>query len=695
MKKNSILLGVFSLFFLQSCNVFKTSTRGYIMTDSVKNIQKRIKKRKHDTIVLKDGVYRDVFFRFPKESANIILTAETPGGVVITGKSKIIVSGKKITIKDLLFYNVKGYENGKNRILILKDTDSCRITNCAFVDCGTPYTNQKIAAGGLIVYLDSNAKNNRIDHCFWEGSFGICLAIGYKPNHEASLNNSDRVNRNNTIDNCYVKNISEWADLNGKALNGNDPFMIGWDLPPYAPKSNNIVTHNLFENISSDSEIISVKLSNSTVSFNTLRNSPKTKFQSPQIIIRTGNNSVVKGNFFINTGAGLTVHGDNHEIFNNYIDSDYMGIYLPGGKINEYSYPGQNNCSIYNNTIVNTQFPFMFGKDNWTIKPGDKKNNRIINNIIYIDKKKLGDIYNKPIIFLDRDYKSANKIFWNNNTVFFTTKESYTTSKYQRFISQHKLTPNNINFINPNYFINENGLYELKANSKLISKNIGQQIIRDKQKTIDNLETKRDLIISTLDNTIRPLYSKDVGPKWITDYTNFKSELIDYWKEWKLDDAIIDNNPAVISTPHFNSSNSILQFDLTNALGIEIRYDSIINKYTISCQDNQPRFISIPIQDFNENPLKNINKKTVALIEKRIVKEVGCKDRIEVIGNGEKVEFRNNLNASMLVSSKKIFKVINGDKMLLDKNKNYFVRLEDIPTKNMKCLIKYIIKPHL
>ena len=702
--KRNILLVFLIVSISQSCSVLKRTSKGKITVNTVKEAQKIILKRRYDTIVLKDGVYQDILFKFPKNSSNIILTSETPGGAIITGKSKIIVSGHKIRIKNLLFYNIKGFKKGDNRVLTLKDADSCRISNCAFIDCGTPYENQIKASGGLVVYLEENAKNNRIDHCYWEGSLGVCLAIGYYPEFEPTNGNPDRVNRNNVIDSCYVNNISEWAELNGKALNGNDPFMIGWNLPPYATNSNTLLHHNLFENISSDSEIISVKMSNTTIAYNTFRNSPKTKYQSPQLFIRAGNNSIVKGNFFLDTGAGITIHGDGHQIFDNYIDSDYIGIHLPGGKVGEYSYPGQNNCYITNNTILNTQYPFMFGKGDWTIKPGEKLNNKIHNNIIFIDHKKLKKTYNKPIIFLDRGFNSAHNVNWKDNTIFTNIKSKHTLSKHKRFLVDYKLNSSNLEFINPDLEIGEDGLYQLNKNSELVRLNRG---VRKTQKEIspkNNINTidmgdKPILPLSQRNN--KPLEATDVGPTWIANYSNFKKELIFYWKKWRVEDAIIDHNTASIITPNFNSANSILQFDMSNTEGYTTTYDKENNKYYISCSENRPQIAQISIQDFNENDLKNTqNNATRALIEKWVVSDTNCFDSITVIGNNERVQFLNNRKAPMLLysNSKKPINLTDGQNIVLKKNQKYTVKLATPHTinkskKQRKCRVKYIIKP--
>ena len=59
-----------------------------------------------DVIVLKDGVWRDFQILFEAEGrANqpITLTAQTPGGVVLSGQSNLRLAGSQLVVSNLVF----------------------------------------------------------------------------------------------------------------------------------------------------------------------------------------------------------------------------------------------------------------------------------------------------------------------------------------------------------------------------------------------------------------------------------------------------------------------------------------------------------------------------------------------------------------------------------------------------------------
>src|SRR5690606_37698515 len=62
--------------------------------------------RPGDTIVLKDGVWRDFQILFEGEGLAgqpITLTAETPGGVVLSGQSSLRLAGRQLLVSNLVF----------------------------------------------------------------------------------------------------------------------------------------------------------------------------------------------------------------------------------------------------------------------------------------------------------------------------------------------------------------------------------------------------------------------------------------------------------------------------------------------------------------------------------------------------------------------------------------------------------------
>lgn len=59
-----------------------------------------------DVIVLKDGVWRDFQILFEAEGRAgqpITLTAQTPGGVVLSGQSNLRMAGRQLVVSNLIF----------------------------------------------------------------------------------------------------------------------------------------------------------------------------------------------------------------------------------------------------------------------------------------------------------------------------------------------------------------------------------------------------------------------------------------------------------------------------------------------------------------------------------------------------------------------------------------------------------------
>ena len=76
----------------------------------------------------------------------------------------------------------------------------------------------------------------------------------------------------------------------------------------------NVMEHNLLVNCSSDAEYVSIKSSGNTVRYNTFRRNGGT------MTLRAGRKSKIYGNFFLG-GGGIRAYDDDHEIWNNYIET--------------------------------------------------------------------------------------------------------------------------------------------------------------------------------------------------------------------------------------------------------------------------------------------------------------------------------------------------------------------------------------
>lgn len=94
--------------------------------------------------------------------------------------------------------------------------------------------------------------------------------------------------------------------------NGGESIRLGYSHKQ-SKSAYAVIEHNLFEKADGDSEAISVKASDNTVRYNTIRDS------RGYIVLRHGHRTTVEGNLLFN--SGIRFHGNDHKIYNNYVEN--------------------------------------------------------------------------------------------------------------------------------------------------------------------------------------------------------------------------------------------------------------------------------------------------------------------------------------------------------------------------------------
>jgi hypothetical protein len=119
---------------------------------------------------------------------------------------------------------------------------------------------------------------------------------------------------------------------------------------------------NLFVNCMSGAELFSVKSSNSTIRYNTVRNS------AGDIDIRAGRHDNIHGNFVFNGAGnfGIRMYEDGHHVYNNYVESGRAIAVGPGH---------EGHAQVKDATIV---FNTFIGR----VSLGDDANTIFANNIV-------------------------------------------------------------------------------------------------------------------------------------------------------------------------------------------------------------------------------------------------------------------------------------------------------------------------
>jgi len=434
-----------------------------------------------DTLILADGLYKDVRLDFKAKGAErrpITLRPQTPGKATITGESVVVISGEYLVVSGFVFD--QAWRSG---VVSFAGATRCRLTDCAFIESGNPKSTYSHMIG-----LANHSQHNRVDHCYLLGnlSMGIGVRIGQ----------NDFENTHNRFDHNHFK------DIKRRSSNGQEAIQFGQGGLSDRMPQHSLAEFNLFDNASGDAEIISNKSCYNTIRYNTFRNC------SAMLVLRGGSHAHVEGNFFINNAGGIRVHDSYHTIVGNYIEGcRRAGIYMPtAAGLGELGYYGPvNYCVVAHNTIVNAGKvglhigePNMQGKELWRVQ---LCNNTFIGNLI---------VGNRGVLVRD---DGALRSTWRNNIVW-ATGEADVGYEHQ-----------GIKRVDPG-MAKKDGLYR-PSNKKSAVVDPPSPNFRDVNAPIPGLTTdmdgqkrgsKLDIGADELSDeppVRRPLTPKDVGPTWM------------------------------------------------------------------------------------------------------------------------------------------------------------------------------------
>jgi poly(beta-D-mannuronate) lyase len=151
--------------------------------------------------------------------------------------------------------------------------------------------------------------------------------------------------------------------------NGGESIRLGLSGRQHSP-AHAIIEYNLFEKANGDLEAISVKSSDDTVRYNTIRNSRGT------ISLRHGWRSTVDGNFILGGSSGIRFFGNDHLIMNNVVEnSTGQALEVGGGEVRDDTTSGTDHeaadrCVVVFNTFVNdTSSPIRVGDGGKAFQP--------------------------------------------------------------------------------------------------------------------------------------------------------------------------------------------------------------------------------------------------------------------------------------------------------------------------------------
>ena len=343
----------------------------------VKNIEELNNANKNakpgDTIILKNGDWKNVTINLDCIGAKekpIILKAETPGKVLITGNSKLKIGGQYIIVAGLYFAN--GYA-GKDAVITFRTdnkhlANDCCVTNTVINDFNNP---KRMDENNWITFF---GKNNRLDHCSFidKKNMGVLLAV---------ILDDERSRENfHLIDHNYFGRRLPLAS------NGGEIIRVG--LSQHCQfNSNTRINDNFFEDCDGEAEIISIKSCANEVKGNVFKES------QGSVVLRHGDNNIVMNNYFLGNDkpgtGGIRVINKGQQVSNNIFYKcrgvDFRSpLVIMNGVPNSppTRYVQVTNAEIVNNTFYEcSPISLCEGSDAERTLPPDNVN--FSNNVFY------------------------------------------------------------------------------------------------------------------------------------------------------------------------------------------------------------------------------------------------------------------------------------------------------------------------
>ncbi|SHG14677.1 poly(beta-D-mannuronate) lyase [Salegentibacter echinorum] len=345
-----IILAVFLALF-QLCALAQTK----IMVKDIAEYNEAVNNANPgDSIVLKNGAWSNVELLAVGEGTKekpISISAETPGKVIINGKSNLRIAGNYITVSGLWFKN--GYTE-ESAVISFKKNNNEIANNCRLTDCTVSNYNPK--ENTKYYYLELWGKNNRVDHSNFTGktNAGTTLVVWLKS--EEHLENKHRIDHN------------YFGERPPLGRNGGETIRIGTST--YSESSSKtLVENNFFQKCNGEIEIISNKSGD-----NIFRNNLFFECEGT-LTLRHGDRALVEKNVFLGNNkpetGGIRVINAGHTVINNLLvglsgDGYRAPISVMSGIHNSplNRYKPVKDVNIQNNTIINCRAVALgVGKD--------------------------------------------------------------------------------------------------------------------------------------------------------------------------------------------------------------------------------------------------------------------------------------------------------------------------------------------
>ncbi len=432
-----------------------------------------------DTLTMTNGIWVDEDIDFKghgTENNPILLRAETPGNVILTGKSRMDIDGSYLIADGLYFLG--GYMT-KYKVHVVDISNSshhCRLTNIAIIDYNPDDW------GLFYKWVESGGTYNRIDHCYFSG----------KTHQDALLKivvpaDGPSYSR---LDHNYFGKLPV-----GKTGNGWETIRI--QRQEEIAVGRTIVEDNLFYHCDGEGEIISLKAGENDLRRNTFLECMGSLTCRKNVANRIYNNFFI-GNEKFGTG-GIRMYSKDHVITNNYFenlngDSEWRAAlsYMTA----QVGVPEVENVLAAFNTMVNCKYSIEVGvgRSSSSGREVPPRNLTFANNIVYHSDQQLIH-YREEVIGMEHE---GNIMYGTPIGIPFTT---------------------GIDTVDPGLRQDIDGLWRPGSSSPAIDAAVGEypDIIFDMDAQPRN-DGKKDIGADEYSNAPvlnRPLTRKDVGPDWL------------------------------------------------------------------------------------------------------------------------------------------------------------------------------------
>ncbi len=346
-----------------------------------------------DTILLANQIWTNADLLFKKNGtagAPIMLRAQTPGQVILSGQSRLRIAGSWLVVDGLRFENGY-YTNGGSAVISFRESSSVLATNCALIHCAIRDYNPPLGDVDS-KWVSIYGLSNRVENCFFQGKSnpGAPLVV-WLPASPTNLPNYHLIRRNH------------FGFRPPLGQNGGETIRVG-DSATSFNLSRTIVEENLFRSCNGEIEIISNKSCENIYRHNVFESCEGT------LTLRHGNACTVSGNWFFGRGraqtGGVRIIGEDHLVFNNYFEG-LTGTGLrsavcfvngvPDSALNEYFQV--KRARVLFNTIVHCARPMTIGQTvtDGTLPPIDCL---VANNLILGTNAPLVSVVTAPTNFL-------------------------------------------------------------------------------------------------------------------------------------------------------------------------------------------------------------------------------------------------------------------------------------------------------